>query len=67
MRPRFVVVPAVPTEKHSHQRGSFFDTKVAVTGFDLYDNVEKLRLTPTFNRRADAEAECSRRNQAGIG
>lgn len=66
MRPRFVVVPAMPMEKPYLERGVRFYSGLC-TGFDLYDNVEKLRLKPTFNLRADAEAECLRRNQAGIG
>lgn len=67
MRQRFVVVPAVPTEKHSPLKGVHLGVEALCAGFDLYDTLEKLRLTPTFNRRADAEAECSRRNSSGMG
>ncbi|CAM3837551.1 hypothetical protein CCOS865_02478 [Pseudomonas reidholzensis] len=67
MRPRFVIVPAVPTDKRSPVRGVHCAVEAIFIGFDLYDTVEKLRLAPTFNRRADAEAECLRRNQTGIG
>ncbi|WP_235378412.1 hypothetical protein [Pseudomonas fluorescens] len=34
--------------------------KTAPTGFDIYDNEEKLRLTTTYQTREEADAECQR-------
>lgn len=67
MQPRFVVIPAVPKEKPCPQHGIQFYTGAVCSGFNLYDNVEKLRLQLTFNQRAEAEAECSRLNVSAPG
>lgn len=61
MQIRFVVVPAVPTEKE------FFPRRIGVpsasgAGFDLYDNHSKTRLILNFPTRAEADYECARRN-----
>ncbi|WP_301842794.1 hypothetical protein U9R80_16465 [Pseudomonas sp. JQ170C] len=62
MLPRFVVVPAVPIETHSVRNGTRYYATTVTGGFDLYDNQEKLRLKPSYPTRAEADAECARRN-----
>lgn len=61
MEIRFVVVPAVPTEKE------IFPRRIGVpsasgAGYDLYDNHSKTRLILNFPTRAEADYECARRN-----
>lgn len=61
MQMRFVVVPAVPTEKE------IFPRRIGVpnasgAGFDLYDNHSKTRLVLNFPTHAEADYECARRN-----
>lgn len=62
MIPRFVVVPAVPTETGSTRSGSRFYCQTAPIGFNLYDNEGKLRLQTTYQSRAEAQSECQRLN-----
>lgn len=62
MQPRFVIVPAVPIEKESFLSGSRFYATTKPGGFDIYDNLEKLRLKPSYATKSLAEAECLRRN-----
>ncbi len=64
---RFVVIPAVPTEKETFPRRLGFPSALG-EGYDLYDTHDKIRLTMGFPTRAEAEFECSMRNdlhQAG--
>ncbi|MDH4846011.1 hypothetical protein E8E78_16200 [Pseudomonas sp. BN505] len=56
MHTRFVIVPALPVEKESFQSGSRFYAATESSGFDIYDNQEKLRLNPTYSTRVLAEA-----------
>ncbi|AIR90811.1 hypothetical protein [Pseudomonas cremoricolorata] len=65
MQQRFVIVPALPKEKDVIQRKTTVWSGVSTARFDLYDNLEKQRLTLSLQSRPDAEAECSRRNCAG--
>ncbi len=62
MIPRFVVVPAVPTETGSSRNGMHGYCKTAPIGFNIYDNEKKLRCKATFLNREEAEAECLRLN-----
>lgn len=57
MIPRFVVVPAVPTETGSLRKGTPGYCKTAPIGFNIYDNEKKLRSQATFLSREEAEAE----------
>lgn len=59
MIPRFVVVPAVPTETGSSRKIAPGYCKTAPIGFNIYDNEKKLRSQATFLSREEAEAECS--------
>ncbi|WP_188035756.1 hypothetical protein [Pseudomonas sp. EZ-C24] len=63
MRARFVVVSALPIKEYHYRRAVGFCTAPSCNGFDLYDTVAKLRLPPTYAKRADAQAECARRNE----
>lgn len=63
MQPRFVIVPAVPIEKERVYTAVRMYTGAAFGGFDIYDTLEKNRLTPSYPTRADAESECARRNR----
>jgi hypothetical protein len=63
MIPRFVVVPANPTETGSERNGVRFYCKTAPIGFNIYDNQEKLRLKTTYQARDEVEDECQRLNQ----
>ncbi|MHC6225506.1 hypothetical protein ACYU03_12150 [Pseudomonas sp. X10] len=62
MRARFVTVPAVPILKESSLSGARFRARTEPGSFDIYDNQEKVRLTITFKSRAEAQAECDRKN-----
>lgn len=62
MLPRFVVVPAVPKETRSVRNGTRYYATTVTGGFDIYDNLEKQRLKPSFQSKAEAEAECESRN-----
>ncbi|MCP2226375.1 hypothetical protein OKW12_001782 [Pseudomonas silensiensis] len=62
MIPRFVVVPAIPTETGSTRNGTRFYCKTAPIGFNLYDNEEKRRLPTTYPTRTEAEEECLQLN-----
>ncbi len=61
MQTRFVVVPALPPEKEYLQRCAGFP-KVLGKGYDLYDTLDKLRLTLNFPTRAEADHACACRN-----
>ncbi|MEG0858625.1 MAG: hypothetical protein RSG92_27685 [Pseudomonas sp.] len=58
MQPRFVIVPAVPIEEKSFRSGVRFYATTVSGGFDIYDNVKKLRLKPSFASKAEAEEQC---------
>lgn len=62
MIPRYVVVPAIPTETGSVRNGARFYSTTVPAGFDIYDNQDKQRLQPTYPTRIEADAECQRRN-----
>ncbi|QHD00609.1 hypothetical protein PspS04_09590 [Pseudomonas sp. S04] len=62
MVPRFVVVPAIPAQTHSLRTGKRSYCKASPTGFNLYDNRDKLRLQHTYPSRLEAEAACQRLN-----
>ncbi|ERL00721.1 hypothetical protein NJH54_02440 [Pseudomonas asiatica] len=68
MQTRFVVVPAVPVEKEIFPRRTGLPTALGA-GYDLYDTHQKTRLTCNFSTRAEADYECSCRNnqQAASG
>ncbi|MGE8064611.1 hypothetical protein [Pseudomonas sp. NPDC089569] len=59
---RFSVVPAIPVETSSVRSGFRYYCETAPIGFNLYDNVEKLRLKMTYQTREEAQAECHRMN-----
>jgi len=63
MRARFVVVSALPIKEYHYRRAVGFCTAPSCNGFDLFDNVAKLRLRPTSSNRADAQAQSARRNE----
>ncbi|WP_060477019.1 hypothetical protein [Pseudomonas monteilii] len=56
MQSRFVIVPAVPMEKPLPQPGSRSFVDTVFSGYDIYDNQEKLRLTPSYATKSLAEA-----------
>jgi len=62
MVPRFVVVPAIPTETGSVRNGARFYSSMAPCGFSIYDNKEKCRLHLPFSTRVEAEAVCEVKN-----
>jgi hypothetical protein len=62
MQPRFVIVPAVPIEKESFRVGSRYYAATVCGGFDIYDNLAKERLKPSYPNRTDAELQCHRMN-----
>ncbi|VVO22216.1 hypothetical protein PS723_04303 [Pseudomonas fluorescens] len=61
MLPRYVVVPAIPTGTGSVRCGKRSSWTAAVS-FSIYDNRDKQRLQPTYPTKAEAQAECERRN-----
>jgi len=61
MQTRFVVVPAVPLQKELLPRRFGFPAALG-EGYDLYDTLEKVRLSINFPTRAAAEYECASRN-----
>lgn len=62
MLSRYVVVPATPVASDSVREGGRYYCKTVSSGFDLYDNQDKLRLKPAFATRLEAETECERLN-----
>ena len=62
MVPRYVVVPAIPTETGSVRIGARFYSSMAPSRFSIFDNKEKRRLPRSFPTRAGAEAECEAKN-----
>lgn len=62
MQTRFVVVPAVPLQKEVYPRRLGFPAALG-EGYDLYDTLEKVRLSVNFPTRAQAEFECACRNR----
>jgi hypothetical protein len=63
MLPRFVIVPAIPIEKDSYRIGNRFYSETVSGGFDIYDNKEKKRLRPSYNKKEDAEMACEEMNK----
>ncbi|MFJ4354443.1 hypothetical protein ACIPZ5_26560 [Pseudomonas sp. NPDC089428] len=61
MQTRFVVVPALPPEKDYLPRRAGFPNALG-KGYDLYDTLDKLRLTLNFATRAEADYACACRN-----
>ncbi|MDH0303640.1 hypothetical protein N7422_17845 [Pseudomonas sp. GD04091] len=59
---RFVIVPAVPNEHDRQRLGLRYWTPTYSGGFDIYDNKEKQRLTPTYPSREEAETACKKKN-----
>jgi len=62
MVPRFVVVPAIPTETGSLRNGARFYSSTVPSGFNIYDNKEKCRLPLSFPTRQEAETACEVKN-----
>ena len=62
MQPRYVIVPALPKDKNQSQRGVNPQSAPNSEGFDIYDNVEKLRMEFHFESRAAAELQCTKLN-----
>ncbi|HAB03926.1 MAG TPA: hypothetical protein DCE25_13815 [Pseudomonas sp.] len=56
MQTRFVIVPAVPIEKDCFKPIARSYAAAVTAGFDIYDNLEKLRLKPSYSTRSLAEA-----------
>lgn len=63
MQKRFVVIPAVPIEKDSFRVGARFFSNTVSGGYDLYDNLKKLRIKLGHQRREVAEMDCARHNE----
>jgi hypothetical protein len=61
---RFVVVPAVPAESGSGRFGESgrYMIRTISSGFNIYDNFDKLRMQTTYSCREAANAECTRLN-----
>ena len=62
MPPTFVIVPAVPIEKESFRIASRYYAATVSGGFDIYDNLAKERLKPSYPSRTDAQMQCERMN-----
>ncbi|HBN8287769.1 hypothetical protein V4W48_21915 [Pseudomonas aeruginosa] len=62
MLPRFVIVPAVPIETEAFRNGSRFYATTTSGGFDIYDNQEKMRLTPSYSTKVQADSACAKMN-----
>lgn len=62
MKTRFVIVPAVPIEKESFRFGTRYHAATVCGGFDIYDNLGKERLKPSYPSKAEAEQHCVRMN-----
>ncbi|MBC2690216.1 hypothetical protein [Pseudomonas kielensis] len=62
MVPRFVVVPAIPAQTQSLRGGKRSYCKASASGFNLYDNQDKLRLQQAYPSRLEAEAACQQLN-----
>lgn len=62
MASRFVAVPAIPTETGSTRNGVRFYSSTVSSGFDIYDNKHKCRLSLSFATRAEAEKACELKN-----
>ncbi|MFJ4394819.1 hypothetical protein [Pseudomonas sp. NPDC089396] len=61
MQTRFVVVPAVPSQKEIFPRRVGFPSALG-EGYDLYDTQDKVRLSVNYSTRAEAEFDCACRN-----
>lgn len=61
---RFVVVPAVPAESGSgrFEGSGRYLIRTISSGFNIYDNFDKLRMQTTYSCRESANAECARLN-----
>ena len=64
MQKRFVVIPAVPIEQDSFRVGNRFFSNTVSGGYDLYDNVNKLRIKLGHQRRDMADMDCARHNES---
>ncbi|RJX79083.1 hypothetical protein [Pseudomonas sp. LS-2] len=62
MQPRFVIVPAVPMETDVFRVGLRFYAATTSTGFDIYDNQEKIRLKRGFPSRSVGASACAKMN-----
>lgn len=62
MLPRFVIVPALPSEKENTNSDTRHYERCISVGFDIYDNQEKKRLNPSFKTREEAEKACKNKN-----
>lgn len=63
---RYVVVPAIPTETTPTQHDGRNYCRTLSSGFDIYDNLEKCRLRPSYTTRSEAEAACSENNETPL-
>lgn len=67
MLPRFVIVPALPIiSSDSFQSGTHVYTSLPSSGFDIYDNQNKLRLRPSYPGRMAADAACAKMNMESL-
>ncbi|SDQ68394.1 hypothetical protein SAMN05216487_3260 [Pseudomonas sp. UC 17F4] len=62
MQPRFVIVPAVPIATESFHSGGRYYANTLSSGFDVYDNQEKMRLKPSYANKGLAGAACAKMN-----
>lgn len=62
MNTRFIVIPAIPIETGSVRNGTRFYCETGPTGFNIYDNDEKLRSKVAYQTRSEADGECQRLN-----
>ena len=66
MLPRFVIVPAVAISKDSFLPVSRVYTSLLSDGYDIYDNLAKLRLKPSYQCKGAADIECAKMNMGSI-
>jgi hypothetical protein len=59
---RYVVVPANSVDPSSVPVGGRYYRKSVAFGFNLYDNLDKLRLKATYSTRLEADRECEKLN-----
>ncbi|MDD2037293.1 hypothetical protein NP572_09650 [Pseudomonas putida] len=62
MQPRFVIVPGISKNEESFRVGVRFYAATTTGGYDIYDNLEKVRIKRGFNDRASGEMECAKMN-----
>lgn len=62
MLQRFVLVPAIPVDREPFRVERQYYEQSVFSGFDIYDNREKVRLKTGFPDRAVGEKACAQMN-----